>query len=39
MVERIIPIEVAEAVQRSTETDPASFAETVVWLVRRNNKR
>ena len=39
LVERIIRTEVSEVMRRTAETDPASFAETVVWLVRRENER
>jgi hypothetical protein len=39
LAERIIRTEVSEVMRRTAETDPASFAETVVWLVRRKNER
>jgi len=39
LAERIIRAEVAEAMLGSADTDPASFAETVVWLTRRHKER
>jgi Protein of unknown function (DUF2497) len=39
LVERIIRTEVSDVMRRTAETDLASFAETVVRLVRRENER
>jgi len=38
LAERIVRAEVAEAMRASGNADPSSFAETVVWLVRRKDR-